>query len=31
MMDWMRTYNASVPAERRVRFVGFDIQANDTG
>jgi erythromycin esterase len=31
MMDWMRTYNASVPAGRRVQFVGFDIQANDTG
>jgi len=31
MLDWMRTYNSSVPAEKRVKFVGFDIQANDTG
>jgi erythromycin esterase len=30
MMDWMRTYNASVPAERKVRFAGFDIQVNGT-
>src|SRR5262245_6531071 len=26
MIDWMRTYNAGVPADRRVKFVGFDIQ-----
>lgn len=31
MMDWMRTYNASVPVERRVKFVGFDIQENEPG
>jgi erythromycin esterase len=31
MLDWMRAYNKSVPAERRLKFVGFDIQANDTG
>ena len=31
MMDWMRAYNASVPAERRVQFVGFDIQVNNPG
>ena len=30
MMDWMRTYNASVPAERKVKFAGFDIQVNET-
>src|SRR5262245_13795401 len=27
----MRTYNAGVPADRRVKFVGFDIQFNNTG
>ena len=31
MMDWMRAYNASVPSQNQVKFVGFDIQANDTG
>lgn len=31
LMDWMRSYNASVPAEKRVKFVGFDIQVNDPG
>ena len=31
MLDWMREYNKSVPEERRVKFVGFDIQVNDTG
>lgn len=31
MLDWMRTYNASVPVERRVKFAGFDIQANEPG
>ena len=31
MMDWMRAYNASVPVERRVKFIGFDIQANEPG
>lgn len=31
MLDWMRAYNKTVPAERRVKFVGFDIQANETG
>lgn len=31
MMDWMRTYNASVPVERRVKFAGFDIQVNEPG
>src|SRR6185295_1090873 len=31
MMDWMRSYNASVPADKKIKFVGFDIQNNDTG
>lgn len=31
MLDWMRSYNAGVPAERKVKFVGFDIQNNQTG
>jgi erythromycin esterase len=31
MLDWMRAYNASVPAEKKVKFVGFDIQVNDKG
>jgi erythromycin esterase len=31
MMDWMRSYNASVPANKKVKFVGFDIQVNGTG
>ena len=26
MVEWMRTYNQTVPPERQVRFVGFDIQ-----
>lgn len=31
MLDWMRAYNKAAPPERRVKFVGFDIQVNDTG
>ena len=31
MIDWMREYNKSVAADARVKFVGFDIQVNDTG
>lgn len=31
MLDWMREYNKDVPADRKVKFVGFDIQVNDTG
>jgi erythromycin esterase len=31
MLDWMRSYNANVPANRRVKFVGFDIHYNDPG
>jgi erythromycin esterase len=29
MLDWMRAYNAGVPAEKRVKFVGLDVQVND--
>jgi len=31
MLDWMRAYNLRVPAERRVKFIGFDIQKNEAG
>lgn len=31
MMDWMRSYNAGVPADKKVKFAGFDIQVNETG
>lgn len=31
MLDWMREYNRGVPADSRVRFVGFDIQINEPG
>lgn len=31
MLDWMRAYNQGVPAEKRVKFAGFDIQINNTG
>jgi erythromycin esterase len=31
MIDWMREYNKSVPADKKVKFVGFDIQINATG
>ncbi|HEY0427185.1 MAG TPA: erythromycin esterase family protein, partial [Pyrinomonadaceae bacterium] len=31
MLDWMREYNKSVSADKRVKFVGFDIQTNETG
>lgn len=31
MLDWARHYNASVPADKRVKFVGFDIQFNQPG
>src|SRR5262245_22515498 len=31
MLDWMRAYNQGVPAEKRVKFAGFDIQINSTG
>ena len=29
MLDWMRSYNASVPQEKKVRIVGFDIHYNE--
>ena len=29
LIAWMRAYNQSVPAARRVRFFGIDIQVND--
>ena len=31
MLDWMRAYNAGVPAEQKLRFAGFDIQGNERG
>ena len=31
MIDWMREYNKSVTADKRVKFVGIDIQRNETG
>lgn len=31
MLDWMRAYNARVPASNKVKFVGFDIHYNDVG
>ena len=30
LMDWMRTYNASVAADKKVKYMGFDIQINET-
>ncbi|MCB0629083.1 MAG: erythromycin esterase family protein [Saprospiraceae bacterium] len=26
MIEWMRTYNQGVPVEKRVQFLGFDVQ-----
>ncbi|MBD2752338.1 erythromycin esterase family protein [Spirosoma validum] len=31
MMDWARQYNAGVSEAKRVKFVGFDIQFNQSG
>ena len=31
MLDWMRQYNAGVPAGKKVKFTAFDIQINDPG
>jgi erythromycin esterase len=31
MIDWLRTYNASVTADKKVKFLGFDIQHNEPG
>jgi erythromycin esterase len=28
MIDWMRTYNASVPPDQKIKFIGFDVQVN---
>ena len=29
VIEWLRQYNSSVPAEKKVRFVGFDIHNNN--
>jgi erythromycin esterase len=29
LIEWLRQYNSSVPAEKKVRFVGFDIHNNN--
>ena len=31
MIDWLRTYNATVKSDKRVKFTGFDIQHNEPG
>lgn len=31
MIEWMRTYNSTVPEEKKVQFYGFDIQVNAMG
>lgn len=31
MIEWMRTYNLSVPEDKKVKFTGFDIQQNYKG
>jgi erythromycin esterase len=31
MLDWMRSYNAGVSADKKLKFVGFDIQFNQSG
>ena len=31
MIAWMRKYNMSVPDEKRVKFLGYDLQVNDNG
>ena len=31
MMNWLRTYNAGVEADKRVKFAGLDIQYNQPG
>ena len=31
MIDWLRTYNATVTSDKRVKFTGFDIQHNEPG
>ena len=29
MIEWIRIYNESVPAEKKVQFLGYDLQVND--
>ena len=29
LLDWLRQYNSTAPAEKKVRFVGFDIHNNN--
>ena len=31
LIDWMRTYNRTVPDERKVRFLGMDVYWNEVG
>ena len=31
MIEWMRTYNQTVPAEKKVKFLGYDLQINNLG
>lgn len=31
MIAWMRKYNMSVPDDKRVKFLGYDLQLNDNG
>lgn len=31
LIDWMKTYNASVPEDKKVKFVGFDCQDREKG
>ena len=31
MLDWLRSYNASVPIHKKVKVVGFDVHYNEPG
>ncbi len=31
MIEWMREYNHSVPAEKKLKFTGYDLQVNNWG
>lgn len=31
VLDWVRSYNASVPTNKKVRIVGFDVHYNEPG
>ncbi|MBK7212935.1 MAG: erythromycin esterase family protein [Bacteroidales bacterium] len=31
MIEWMREYNATVSADKKVKFLGYDLQINDMG